>query len=415
MPSRTVIVGAGVAGLWIADRLVAAGVPGKSITILEKYDYDGGRIVTAKGGYEIGAGRIHESHRLVCDLIDRFGLTRSPHNPAVDWRPLAFAGASAPNRFETVWGAVAAVMSPSPAHTLRDLVAGSSFEILLEQYPYRAETERMRADVALPAFRPTGEMGTREGYFSVREGLSAIIRGLTAALKEAGVRIRRGAEVTNVSRDGDSDHYEVHIKGVAAALRAERVILALHASALRRLPVMRDCEPLRHLGMAPLTRIYAEYPPSTSTGAVWFSGIRRTVTDSPLRYVIPIDPSRGLIMISYTDDRDTAHWHGLKGPRLQAAVQTEVRRLWPALDIPEPTWIRPYEWHDGTTYWMPGDYDPIAESRRMLRPRPATMPELYVCGESFSVGRQAWIEGALEHAELLWETYLKGRPSPMNR
>jgi hypothetical protein len=48
----------------------------------------------------------------------------------------------------------------------------------------------------------------------------------------------------------------------------------------------------------------------------------------------------------------------------------------------------------------------------MLRPRPATMPELYVCGESFSVGRQAWIEGALEHADLLWETHLKSRPAP---
>lgn len=402
---HTVIVGAGIAGLWIADHLVTAGVSGKSITILEKYDYDGGRIVTATDGYEIGAGRIHKSHRLVNDLIDRFGLTRGPHNPAVDWRPLATL-TSVPNRFEDVWRAVVGVIPPSSQHTVRDLVKGTSFETLLEQYPYRAETERMRADLAIPTFKPTGEMGTREGYFSVREGLSAIIHGLTDVLKKAGVRFRHEAEVTNVTRDHDH-HYEINIKGRTTPLRAERVILALPASALRRLPVMRDCEPLRHLTMAPLTRIYAEYPPSPSTGAVWFAGIRRTVTDSPLRYVIPINPAKGLIMISYTDDRDTIHWHGLKGPRLQAAIQTEVRRLWPALDIPEPTWIRPYEWHDGCTYWMPGVYNPVAESERMLRPRPATMPELYVCGESFSVGRQAWIEGALEHADLLWETHLK--------
>lgn len=398
---RTVIVGAGIAGLWIADHLVAAGVPGKSITILEKYDYDGGRIVTAKGGYEIGAGRIHMSHTLINGLIDRFGLTRSPHNSSVDWRPLATL-TSTPSRFESAWRSVTAVMPLSPHHTVRDLVKGTSFEALLEQYPYRAETERMRADLAIPTFSLIGEMGTREGYFSLREGLSAIVHGLTGVLKKAGVHFRHGTEVTNVTAG-----YEVHIKGRPTPLRAERVVLALHASALRHLPVMRDCEPLRHLTMAPLTRIYAEYPPSPSTGAVWFSGIRRTITDSPLRYVIPINPAKGIIMISYTDDRDTVHWHGLKGPRLQAAIQTEVRRLWPALDIPEPTWIRPYEWTDGCTYWTPGDYDPIEESKRMLRPRPATMPELYVCGESFSVGRQAWIEGALEHAELLWNTHIK--------
>jgi glycine/D-amino acid oxidase-like deaminating enzyme len=405
---RTVIVGAGIAGLWVADRLVAAGTPGKSITILEKYDYDGGRIVTAPGGYEIGAGRVHESHVLTNALIDRFGLTRAAHNPAVDWRPLATL-TSTPNHFEAAWRVITAVMPHSGRHTIRELVAGTSFEKLLDQYPYRAETERLRADLSIPAFRPSGEMGTREGYFSVREGLSAIVRGLTATLKDAGVRIRHGVEVTNVTHE--DSHYEVHIKD--RPIRAGRVILALHASALRRLPVMRDCEPLRHLTMAPLTRIYAEYPPSASTGAVWFAGMNRTVTDSPLRYIIPIDSSRGIVMISYTDDRDTAHWHGLKGPRLQAAIQAEVHRLWPALDIPEPTWIRPYEWHDGCTYWMPGDYDPIAESRRMLRPRPATMPELYVCGESFSVGRQAWIEGALEHAELLWNTHLKTVASPL--
>ena len=40
--------------------------------------------------------------------------------------------------------------------------------------------------------------------------------------------------------------------------------------------------------------------------------------------------------------------------------------------------------------------------------RAATMPGLFCAGESFSVGRQAWVEGALEHAEALWETHLKG-------
>jgi monoamine oxidase len=245
-------------------------------------------------------------------------------------------------------------------------------------------------------------MGTRKGYFSLREGISAIVSGLVKDLRAAGVRVRHGVEVTNVTKEDDNDHYEVHIKGsTAKPMRAERVVLAMPSTALQRLPVMRGCEPLEHLVMAPLTRIYAEYPTPA-----WFADVPRTVTDSPLRYIIPINPARGLIMISYTDDRDTKRWHGLKGPQLQAAIQAEVRRLWPDRDIPEPLWVRPYEWADGCTYWRPGDYDPHAESRRMLRPRPATMPELYVCGESFSVGRQAWIEGALEHAELLWKTFL---------
>jgi hypothetical protein len=32
------------------------------------------------------------------------------------------------------------------------------------------------------------------------------------------------------------------------------------------------------------------------------------------------------------------------------------------------------------------------------------MPDVYCCGESFST-RQAWMEGALEHADLLLKTH----------
>ncbi len=80
--------------------------------------------------------------------------------------------------------------------------------------------------------------------------------------------------------------------------------------------------------------------------------------------------------------------------------------------IPEPTWIKSYEWKDGCTYWLPGTYDPHEASQRVLQPRPATMPNLFVCGESFSM-LQAWMEGALEHAEALWDKHLQKSLNPI--
>ena len=410
-----IIVGAGIAGLWIADQMVAAGIPGRQITILEKYDYIGGRIVSHTKDdlvYEIGAGRIHESHHRVQTLIKRFGLTWRPNGAAIDWRPLG--STSQPNRFDDAMGALIPVLSALPAtdlatHTiselLRRIMGSASAALLLEKYPYRAEVEQLRADIALTAFK--GEMGTHKGYGSIVGGLSAITKGLAASLRAAGVRIRTGYTVTNVTGTAAAAAYEVHVKEREKPLKAERVILALHATALRKLPVVRDAEPLKHLVMAPLTRIYAQYPVS---GGAWFTGIPRTVTDSPLRHIIPIDSAIGLIMISYTDDRDTVAWtgfNGLKGPALTTAIQKEVRALWPALEIPEPLWVRPYEWTEGCTYWRPGLYDPVAMSRAAMHPRPSTMPGLYMCGESFHVGQQAWIEGALSHAEELWRTFLR--------
>jgi monoamine oxidase len=383
---RTIIVGGGIAGLWIADRLAAAGHP---VTVLEKYDYLGGRVVTARDGYEIGAGRIHHSHRRVHALIRRFGLHRVPLSADSLYRK----DQNAPIETNTFGEEFAAflVHAMSQPHlgetTLRALGAPPA---LLQKYPYRAEVETLRADLAIESF--LHEMAGDGGFCVVREGLSAITRGLTESIKAHGGVLLTGQRVTAIEREDDI----YRVKTGTATYIADRVILALHASALRHIRPVADLPLLRHLTMEPLTRIYARYP------FPWFAG-PRIVTDSPLRYIIPVNPAKGIVMISYTDGRDTAHWSKRSGDNraLTAAIQKEVRRLFPELEIPDPIWVRSYPWTDGCTYWKPGRYDPATLSRHALHPLPDTYPELYMCGESFSVGRQAWIEGALDHAAAL--------------
>jgi monoamine oxidase len=394
---HTVIVGAGIAGLWLADQ-ISATQPTEHVTVLEKYGNVGGRIATSKHGYEIGAGRIHNTHHRVRALIRRFGLTESPIGPNSYWLPLAAAGTDpVPNEFEAQWAAFCTLIARLPPRTLATTTLHDlAFQILgrdaatelLNRYPYRAETEKQRADVGLEVFRT--EMGTRAGYFSVREGLSAIVRGLETACRDRGVVFRTNTEVTDLRPCGLG--YSIEIKG-APSLTADRVILAIHASALQKIPLVRDHPTVKRVGMAPLTRIYAQYP----RGISWL-GSKRIITDSPIRYIIPINPATGLVMISYVDDRDTKFWYGLKGPALQAKLQRELKRLFPNETIPEPKWIRPYEWHDGCSYWRPGDYDVTAASKAIIQPRTG----LFVTGESFSPYKQAWIEGALDHAAAAW-------------
>jgi monoamine oxidase len=391
---NTVIVGAGLAGLLTAERCAKAG---DRVTIIEKYDYIGGRVLTSKRGYEIGAGRVGGSHTRVWALVRRFGLHRSRHNPHTEYRRLGTAE-SEPNTFSTVFAPVLKAIEPAAtgSTTLGRLLTTTDAPVNTLQFPYRAELQRLRADLGAHAFRT--EFSAEETYYSVIEGLSAIIRGLTDACKAADVRFVLEREVTDVVRT-TGDRYQVHMKGFSPIV-ADRVVLALHATALSKLPCMQTARFLKHLTMAPLTRIYAQYPTPA-----WFPPIR-VVTDSPLRYIIPIDTEKGVVMISYTDDQDTRAWVHLKGEQLTAAIQKEVRRLFPERTIPEPLWCKAYEWTEGCTYWKPGSYDPIAMSREAMNPMPTAMPQLYVTGESVCL-RQAWMEGALEHAEQLWNTYLR--------
>lgn len=155
--------------------------------------------------------------------------------------------------------------------------------------------------------------------------------------------------------------------------------------------------------MEPLLRVYAVFP--VVKGLSWFSDIGRTVSPGPIRYFIPINPSCGIVMLSYTDGKDARHLLKILETgeeQLEDYLLNELRTMFPAKTIPEPLFFKAHPWFEGCTYWLPGSYDPNKLSEEALQPFPDTMPELYCCGESFSL-RQAWMEGALEHADALLE------------
>jgi len=391
---RTIVVGAGIAGLWLADKLVERG---DTVIVLEKDSRIGGRIATSKHGYEIGAGRIATNHKITMGLIKRFGLKTIPLGHDVFWKGLDDKQ-PIPNTFSAAWAPVIEALAKAPAavqatETLRSLakktIGPELTNNILAQFGYRAETDTLRADLGIRTFQE--EMGGTASFVVVAGGLSQIVDGLT---KTKGIDVRLNTAVQDVKRNGDVYTVITQDKNV---YECDRVILAMPSPALKKLPCLRGLKTLDYLQMKPLTRIYAQ-----TVGPSPAFLTKRLITDSPLRYIIPVNPDKGLLMISYMESEDTAFWRGLKGPALIAKLQKELRRLYPTEQIPEFKWARAYEWSGGCTYWIPHAdiYDPATESKRALRPFPSTLPNLHLCGESFSL-RQAWIEGALEHAAAL--------------
>ena len=116
-----------MAGLIIADKLITAGTPGSSITILERNGYVGGRIITSKKHHvEIGAGRIHDAHKLVHGLLKRFKIPTIPIGGTSEFRYLGTTK-SRPNAFEAAWPSIAELMNrlsydELSSHTIRQLL-----------------------------------------------------------------------------------------------------------------------------------------------------------------------------------------------------------------------------------------------------------------------------------------------------
>jgi hypothetical protein len=170
--------------------------------------------------------------------------------------------------------------------------------------------------------------------------------------------------------------------------------MALHSEAMKQIHGVSHLPVLQRLVMNPLLRMYAVFP--VKKGKAWFADLSKIVTDDRVRFIIPINEQT--IMISYTDGNDARFWLKMDPNAIEEYVMKRIRSLFPDRDIPDPIFFKTHAWTDGCTYWKPGRYDVIEESRRSIHPDPSGMPGLFVCGESFSV-EPCWIESAIDQAD----------------
>ena len=406
-----IIGGAGLAGLRIGLAVLKADRT-KRVIILEKEKHTGGRVFTYyspdhKIQWEEGAGRISTQHTKVLSLLKKYGLHTIPISSDSDW--MSSKGDTQSNPFTEL---CAIYLDPLKAldphvlamHTIEQLlkktvgpVKASRFMAL---FPYHAEMHTLRADLALQSFDE--EMGHHE-FVVCREGLSALTSAMAAEFLERGGEIHHGITITgvspsqddktkgmivNVEHNHDTQHYQGSYEGAA-------VVLTMPCDVLKKITLPSVLPVLRHLAMEPLMRIYAVFP--LRSGKSWFPSTK-IVTDGPLRYIIPMNPKQGTIMISYIEGPDTDKWFHLPKEILTIELMKDVRRLFPHLTIPEPTMVKRYPWAQGCSYWLPGDYDVGEQSHASLQPYPQI--PLFLAGESFAV-KQCWMESALDQADHL--------------
>lgn len=400
------IVGAGIAGLHCALRISKA-FPKAKIAIAEMYSYTGGRIFTfhgsAKGAakgtakgqsqWEAGAGRIHGSHSMTMKYLKDYGLTTIPISGHSEWRSKNSAVQEA-----DIWPSLSEILVTSlktldpkvlATHTIKDITFDNH---LLHRFPYNAEVSVMRADLAMKSFE--AEMGSDNDFYVVKEGLSELTTRIKATLQKRGVKFLYNHRLVSV----DPLYFEItnkHSKYVT--IQAAKAILAVHCDALRGINPFSNLPILKHLSMQPLLRTYGVFKEPLT--------IPRTVTDSRLRYIIPV--GKHALMTSYTDTEDTVVWKKIYdkgGDRaLSHTIMADLKEMFPQIQM--PTFFKSHYWKHGCTYWLPGLYDPKEESHKVMCPMPMRLANVFVCGESYSL-KQTWIEGAIEHAEEMLQKYI---------
>jgi monoamine oxidase len=417
------IVGAGMAGLHTAVELLKK-YPKLSVTVFEKYGNVGGRATTYKRdvpgvgnvSWEAGAGRISEKHTLVLGLMKRYKLKWIPIGGGVQYKA-TYTSPFEPNIFEPGIPAFLDPLTSLPAadlakSTIRQLLTkihgAAKTEEYLIRFPYRAEVETLRADEALRVFQD--EMRAHAGYGICAQGLSALTAALRKDAEKRGVIFRTHHELVSVTKSSSPLKLEFRSGAPSegpsreiVTIQAKHVVLAIPSPDAEKVSGISGWYGFKRLEMIPLLRFFGVFKED------WYKEYQAgglIVTSTPVRFLIPGDGK--YVQISYTDSQDAKYWMrriDAEGEeKVGTAIVSELRKL---LDpkIPSPVFVKSHAWDHGTTYWLPGSYSPATVSRDALTPFP-DIPNLHLCGESYSL-RQAWMEGALEHAEQLLEVLSK--------
>ena len=389
------IIGAGIAGLYCAREL-SRKYPEARICILEKFKNIGGRIYTfhttvngLKVSWEAGAGRIHKSHHHVWDLLKEYKIDTIPINGTVEWRdskgsePIDFSGLLANLSLETL------SKETLDLTTLKQifikLMDKKKTKEFMNHYEYRSELDTLKASKAIDCL--SRELGHGEGFSVIKGGFSLLIDKMKEDCSR--VKFLLEHEVTTIEKK--SEIYEVQLKNRSPIL-CSKVIVAIPRDGVAKLACFKGLPILDQVKMRPLVRMYAVFP--LVNGYAWFSGINKFLCDLPIRYVLPMDPTKGTIMISYTDGEEADYWMKQKNP--QSEVMKHIRSLFPEKKIPEPLFFKVHAWEDGCSYWTPGSYDFNKVSKASVKPLP-DMPELYMCNESWAWD-QCWVKCSIDQA-----------------
>jgi protoporphyrinogen oxidase len=278
--------------------------------------------------------------------------------------------------------------------TLKDymieVVGKQKTQRIIDAFGYNSEFELQNAYTSLEIFK--NDFNDNIQYYYLQGGLSQIINILQTKISN---KIYLNSEVIDYNNATNIITIRDNTKKTIITKQYDKVVFCVTKQPLLQLERFLKNDTKLHsyllnsIEMSPLNRIFVRFPISKDDN-VWFHDIKRTTTNLPIRYIIPINVQSGLLQISYTDKQFADYWNSFSTEQeLIDELIKNLNILFPNKIIPRPLWIKKHYWKEGATYWKP-NYKLYKNKKQN---------NYYIAGEIISQFHTGWIEGALESVD----------------
>ena len=401
-----IIIGGGISGLYTYMRLIQNN-PNLKITLMEKSNRLGGRIhqyeeelLSEIYSFPAGAARFNTNHTQVIKLMKEFKLLNTQKEKG-SISPITFIDVknnyakkfSGKNGFIYI-NKVLKKASKESKEKLQQytfcefasqVIPHDEVEFMLVSSGYSGQLKHMNMYDAITLFTK----GIRIDVPFYGGKFHLLINEMTKYLKNNNANIRVRCNVNDVVYNENTSSYQIIYNSTHKSY-TKKIIFCLPQPALLKIKFLKNihCLLQNSITCKPLCRVYAIFKKED----IWFHDLKqKIVTNNKLRYIIPINASKGIIMISYTDDLYTDYWTNIKYS--QRLLKTSIVKLVNEtfnIKINEPHKVIVCDWSCGVAYWNK-NIDSNQVSKFLCNP----LPNIYICGENYSL-QQSWVEGALE-------------------
>jgi protoporphyrinogen oxidase len=285
--SDYIIVGAGLSGLYLANKL-----KNENVKVIEANYSLGGRLksVHLKNlTYEAGGSRISQNHKRILTLIEELGISDHLKNLG-------------PGDYNYIKNVVKKLEKLDPkilngnsiVPLLGEYYGLQSQNELYDNYGYNGRAELLNAKDFTEYYHDS----LSANFFHLRGGLDAIINKLSE-----GIDIDLGVKVTSIERK--NRNYLLHTND-KKTYSCKKLILTIPQESLKSISFFDDINYLLDsVQPVPYVRIYMLFP--KQNGKVWFHNLSAQIYNNIIRHVVPMNKEEGLLQI-YCDSRYAQYW-----------------------------------------------------------------------------------------------------------